>query len=175
MVLPGGKTIEYLLDAEQRRIGKRVNGALVSTWVYQNQTQIAAELDAAGRIVKRFVYAEKVNVPSYVVTGGTTYRIISNHVGTPLLLVDVASGEVVEDVDFDEFGVPLNAGTQAGAAAGSKIAPFGFAGGLYDRDTRLVHFGAREYDPDVGRWLSKDPICLRVGIRTCMGTFLGIP
>jgi RHS repeat-associated protein len=36
--------------------------------------------------------------------------------------------------------------------------PFGFAGGLFDRDTRLVRFGARHYDPDTGRWTTKDPI-----------------
>jgi len=29
--------------------------------------------------------------------------------------------------------------------------PFGFAGGLYDRDTNLVRFGARDYDPETGR------------------------
>ncbi len=32
--------------------------------------------------------------------------------------------------------------------------PFGFAGGLWDRDTGLVRFGARDYDPEVGRWTS---------------------
>ena len=36
--------------------------------------------------------------------------------------------------------------------------PFGFAGGLYDPDTGLVRFGARDYDPEVGRWTAKDPI-----------------
>ena len=29
---------------------------------------------------------------------------------------------------------------------------------LYDRDTGLVRFGARDYDPSVGRWTAKDPI-----------------
>jgi len=36
--------------------------------------------------------------------------------------------------------------------------PFGFAGGLYDKDTGLVRFGARDYDPETGRWTAKDPI-----------------
>ena len=36
--------------------------------------------------------------------------------------------------------------------------PFGFAGGLYDTDTKLVRFGARDYDASTARWTSKDPI-----------------
>lgn len=36
--------------------------------------------------------------------------------------------------------------------------PLKFAGGLYDGDTQLVHFGARDYDPDTGRWIAKDPL-----------------
>ena len=36
--------------------------------------------------------------------------------------------------------------------------PFGFAGGLYDVQTGLVRFGARDYDAVTGRWTAKDPI-----------------
>jgi RHS repeat-associated protein len=36
--------------------------------------------------------------------------------------------------------------------------PFGFAGGIYDRDTGLVRHGVRDYDPETGRWTAKDPI-----------------
>jgi len=35
--------------------------------------------------------------------------------------------------------------------------PFGFAGGLYDKDTGLVRFGVRDYDAQVGRWVARDP------------------
>jgi RHS repeat-associated protein len=36
--------------------------------------------------------------------------------------------------------------------------PFGFAGGLYDENTGLVRFGARDYDARTGRWTGKDPM-----------------
>ncbi|HEY5998712.1 MAG TPA: RHS repeat-associated core domain-containing protein, partial [bacterium] len=36
--------------------------------------------------------------------------------------------------------------------------PFGFAGGLHDRDTGLVRFGHRDYSPELGRFVAKDPI-----------------
>jgi RHS repeat-associated protein len=58
---------------------------------------------------------------------------------------------VAEQILYDEFGNVMS-DTSPG------FQPFGFAGGLYDRDTRLVRFGARDYDPQTGRWLAKDPI-----------------
>ena len=86
-----------------------------------------------------------------MVKGGVTYRIITDHLGSPRLVIDVATGEVAQRMDYDEFG-RVTADTNPG------FQPFGFAGGLYDRQTGLVHFGAREYDPETGRWTTKDPI-----------------
>jgi RHS repeat-associated protein len=34
----------------------------------------------------------------------------------------------------------------------------GHSNGLMDRSTGLIRFGARDYDPSVGRWTCKDPI-----------------
>ncbi|MDO9183628.1 MAG: RHS repeat-associated core domain-containing protein, partial [Bacteriovorax sp.] len=41
--------------------------------------------------------------------------------------------------------------------------PFGFAGGLYDSDTKLVRFGLRDFDSEIGRWNSKDVIRFSAG------------
>jgi len=53
--------------------------------------------------------------------------------------------------------------------------PFGFAGGIYDQHTRLVRFGARDYDPEVGRWTTKDPIDFQGGDANLYGYIVSDP
>jgi RHS repeat-associated protein len=149
--LPSGTQIEYIIDGLNRRMGKRVNGVLVQGFLYDGQLRIVAELDGAGNLVSRFVYATHVNAPDYLVKGGVTWRILTDHLGSPRLVVDAATGAVAQRLDYDEFGRVLS-DTNPG------FQPFGFAGGLYDQHTGLVRFGARDYDAAVGRWTAKDPI-----------------
>jgi RHS repeat-associated protein len=149
--LPDGRKIEYVVDARDRRVGKKVDGQLKQGFLYQGQLSPIAELDGAGNVVSRFIYATRGNVPDYMEKGGKTYRIISDHLGSVRLVVDAATGEVAQRLDYDEFGQVIN-DTNPG------FQPFGYAGGLYDRDTGLVRFGARDYDPETGRWVQKDPI-----------------
>ncbi|QDK37959.1 RHS repeat domain-containing protein [Bdellovibrio sp. NC01] len=149
--LPDGGVIDYVIDGLNRRVGKKINGKLVQGFIYLNQLQIAAEVDGTGRISKTFVYGTKVNVPDYVNYNGKQYRIISDQVGTPKMIVDSVTGSVVEQFSYDEFGNNLDGKVSA-------IIPFGFAGGINDSDTGLVRFGARDYSPVIGRWTNKDPI-----------------
>jgi RHS repeat-associated protein len=88
------------------------------------------------------------------VKGGVTYRIITDHLGSPRLVVDSANGTIAQRLDYDEFG-QITQDTNPG------FQPFGFAGGLYDQHTKLTRFGARDYDAFTGRWTAKDPIRFR--------------
>jgi RHS repeat-associated protein len=92
-----------------------------------------------------------------MVKGGNTYKIFADQIGSPRVVVDVSSGSIVERIDYDERGNTLN-NTNPG------FIPFGFAGGIVDRDTGLIRFGARDYDPSVGRWTTKDTIGFRGGL-----------
>jgi RHS repeat-associated protein len=40
----------------------------------------------------------------------------------------------------------------------SALPTLGLAGGIYDEDTGLTRFGARDYDSVVGRWTAKEPL-----------------
>jgi len=150
-LMPDGKAIEYVIDGRNRRVGKKVNGTLVQGLLYLDQLEPVVELDGNNNVLSRFIYGTKQHVPDYMEKGGKTYRIVSDHLGSVRVVVDTGTGQVVQRMDYDAFGYVIqdtNPGFQ----------PFGFAGGIYDYDTKLTRFGARDYDALTGRWTAKDPI-----------------
>ena len=168
VALPTGVTIDYVIDAANRRVGKKVNGTLVQGFLYQSQLAPAAELDGSGQVVSQFVYATKGNVPDYMVKAGVTYRIFTDHLGSVRLVVNAATGVIAQRIDYDAFGriqLDTNPGFQ----------PFAFAGGIYDTQTGLTRFGVRDYDPEVGRWASKDPLGFAAGGTNLYGYVVGDP
>ena len=96
------------------------------------------------------MYADGGGVPAYLIKEGATYRIVSDHLGSPRLVVDVSSGSIAQRIEYDPLG-NVTSDTHPG------FQPFGFAGGLYDPDTGLIRNGLRDYDPQTGRWMEKDP------------------
>ena len=102
-----------------------------------------------------------------MVKGDSTYRFITDHLGSVRLVVNVETGTIAQRIDYDEFGnVLLNrsgSGDPPLAGTNPDFQPFAYAGGLYDSQTKLVHFGARDYDAVVGRWTAKDPIKFDTG------------
>ncbi len=149
--LPNGDLVEYLVDGVGRRVGKKKNGVLLKQWVYLTWHYPAAELDGAGNLVAQFAYTTKSNTPDCVLREGSLYRVFSDQFGSPMFVVNVAdSADVPYQASWSTFG--------EFGGTGLDWMPFGFAGGLYDGDTRLARFGVRDYDSLVGRWTAKDPI-----------------
>jgi len=149
VMLPDGTTLGYIVDSQNRRVGVTVSGALTTGYLW-DESQLVAQLDANNNVVSQFVWATRRNIPDYMISNGVTYRIVSDAVGSPRLVVNTSTGAVVQQMDYGPFGDVIS-DTNPG------FQPFGFAGGLYDPKTKLVRFGARDYDPAIGRWTARDP------------------
>jgi len=111
--------------------------------------------DGTDNLIMRFDYAD-ARMPVAMNRSGVTYYLTYDQVGSLRLITD-ALGNVTKKIDYDSFGSIINDTNQ-----GFQV-PYGFAGGLHDRDTGLVRFGFRDYDPDTGKWTAKDPILFAGG------------
>jgi RHS repeat-associated protein len=58
---------------------------------------------------------------------------------------------LVETYQYDPYG-------NLTSSTGSVANPWRFAGGYFDSGTGLYKFGARYYDPTLGRWSQQDPL-----------------
>ena len=150
VVLPESKIIEYLHDPQGRRIAKKVNGVITEKYLWQGLTRLLAVYNGSNSLLMRFQYADG-RMPVTMTKGSTTYRLGYDQVGSLRLVTDSA-GNTVKQIDYDSFGNILTDSNP------TFTVPFGFAGGLHDRDINLVRFGFRDYDPETGRWTAKDPI-----------------
>ena len=63
------------------------------------------------------------------------------------------SGNVVAHYEYSPFGSLTKV---TGDHAGSN--PFRFSSEYYDEETGLVYYNYRYYNPELGRWISRDPI-----------------
>src|SRR5690606_767531 len=85
-------------------------------------------------------------------SSGTTYYASHDHQGN---LVGLLSPSGVFDAwyEYDAFGNVIQSG---GAKAASN--PIGFSGQYTDRETGFVNYGLRYYSPELGRFVTRDPI-----------------
>ncbi|HET7251821.1 MAG TPA: RHS repeat-associated core domain-containing protein [Gemmatimonadales bacterium] len=159
--LPNGDRIQYVVDGQNRRVGRTVNGHELTGWLYEGGLQPAAELDSLGNVVARYIYGARDNVPDYMVKGGGTYRIIADQQGSVRFVIDASTGAVAERIDYDAWG-HIVTDTNPG------LLTLGYAGGITDHGTGLTRFGDRDYDPTLGRWTAKDPIRFTGGSSSLM-------
>ena len=157
VVLPDDTVVSYRVDGVGRRVARFVDGVAQAYWLYQDGLNPIAQLDAAGNVTQHYVYATRVNVPDLIIAGGVTYRVLTDQVGSVRRVVNTATGATVLEREYSPYGV-------LEFENGSFEQPFGYAGGLEDSLTSLVRFGARDYDPEVGRWTTKDPILTDGGV-----------
>lgn len=162
VTLPDGKVISYKYDAMNRRVARFVNGQVSEYYGWKDQTHLSTISRPNGSVRIQYYYSPQNEIaPSYMDMDQKRYKIVANHRGDVLFVVAL-DGAIAQEISYDEYGMVIK---DSSVTATNKIPfqPLGFVSGLNDVDTGLVKFGARDYDPVVGRWTSKDPIGFRGG------------
>jgi RHS repeat-associated protein len=161
------QTIAYQHNALNQRTAKLINGQVVEKYLWANLTTLLAIYDANDNLVQRFEYADQ-RMPVSMSTSGMKYYLHYDQVGS-LRAVSDTSGQIVKEIVYDTFGTIVSDSNP------DFNVPFGFAGGLYDNDTKLTRFGYRDYDAYTGKWTAKDPIGFDGGDSNLYGYVLGDP
>jgi len=162
-------TITYHLDALGRRIAKQVGETIVEKYLWAGyNTTLLAVYDGSDTLIARFDYGVG-RLPMRMTQGSDTYYFAYDQVGS-LRGVFNSSGTLVYEIRYDSWGNILFETDSSGLCV-----PFGFAGGLHDRDTGLVLFGFRDYDPETSRWITLDPIGFSSGDLHLYGYCAGDP
>ncbi|SDL49013.1 RHS repeat-associated core domain-containing protein [Maridesulfovibrio ferrireducens] len=150
VVLPDGRRVEYTSDPAGKRISKSINGKTVEKYLWQDLTTLIAVTDAEGLRPKVFTYDEEGD-PVAMTYEGKTFYFATDQVGSIFMVADERGNEV-KRIIYDSFGNLLFDSNEKFDTC------VGFSAGLIDKDTGLIHFGYREYDPAIGRFITPDPI-----------------
>ncbi|MFV2018368.1 polymorphic toxin-type HINT domain-containing protein [Micromonospora sp. LOL_023] len=138
-------TTSYLYDADGSRLIRR---DATGKTLYLPGQEVRYTTATGTREVTRY-YAHGGQVVASRTAAGLVW-LVADHQGTHQTAIN-ATTHAVEQRRQTPFGTPR------GAVPASWPNQKGFVGG--DKDpTGLIHLGAREYDPGIGRFVSMDPV-----------------
>ncbi len=163
-MIPGTEEKFADLDIERDDNGRIIKRSFD---VYPIKIEYRYEYDSEGRL--KNVYCERNTTEDYRYGEygeegdpvGMTYQdkeylFATDQVGTIFMVAD-DQGRELKCVIYDSFGNLL-------VDTNKKLDTcVGFAAGLADKDTGLIHFGYRDYDPRIGSFITPDPIGLAGG------------
>ena len=149
-VTTGNRRTEFTYDGLGRTVGIRqlLNGSEVShrhfLWC---GAEICEERDASGAVTKRF-FSQGMQVETGPTIGD--YYYTRDHLGSIREVTD-ESGNVRARYAYDPYG-------RRTQLVGDVDADLGFAGMFWSPEVNLSLTLFRAYDPEIGRWLSRDPL-----------------
>ena len=144
-----GSSVSYQYDALGRRV-KRTQGTSITKFTNDGQDVL---LDDVGGTLTKYQNGPGIDNKLKSTSGTTINYFLADHLGSTNGLTN-SSGTLTASNSYDSFGNPSN------TAFPSR---YQFTGREYDSFSGLQFSRARFYDPNLGRFISEDPIGFRGG------------
>jgi len=154
-VIKPEEKITFSYDPLGRRLSKTLygkEGSWQENYLYDNETEIGS-FDEKGvqRSLKILGQREGCKDPFAIAIelGNKLFVPFYDCHGNIRSVVNASTQQIEESYNFTSFGEEQTTHWKN---------PWRHAAKRYDPDTYLVHFGKRDYDPQLGRWLTTDPL-----------------
>ncbi|WP_373246912.1 RHS repeat domain-containing protein [Phocaeicola massiliensis] len=184
---PDGRTVTFGYDALGRRVSKRTGdtvhrfgwdgNVVLHEWDIEEADSPKLVTDETGSEeydgtekpdnLVTWVYDGTSFTPVAKVTDGERYTIVHDYLGTPTQAYD-SKGELVWEMLLDVYG------KVAECHGDRTLVPFRYQGQYEDEETGLYYNRFRYYSPDMGMYISSDPIGLAGNNPTLYGYVLDV-
>jgi RHS repeat-associated protein len=144
VVTSGGVTTDYVYNGDGVRVKKVANG--ISTFYIGNYYVVSVN----GQVTTASKYYYFGGLRVAVKVGGTLYYLHVDHLDSTSVATDT-NGNPISKQTYLAFGAVRT-------SEGTSPTDFTFTGQRYDASSALMYYGARYYDPVLGRFTQADPI-----------------
>ncbi|EHG6663814.1 RHS repeat protein [Salmonella enterica subsp. enterica serovar Nigeria] len=175
---PSGMTARYTYDAFNRRLSKTPHDGTLTEFIWQGNKLVAQSQDNE-RNWQTFLYEPGSHRPLVLIDGNKNtlpkhlepkvYWYHNDHLGTPHSLTNI-NGEEVYRCQFDAYGNLVEEETVTHWETGERLIsfrnPLRFQGQYEDEESGLFYNLNRYYQPELGRYITPDPIKLAGGLNS---------
>ena len=176
---PGGGDFAFdalfTYDALGRRLSKDAIG--ITCWLWNGNVPLhewtpsqrrneKGEIEEYQKDLRTWLFEEESFVPLALFQDGKAYSIVTDHLGTPVEAYN-EQGEEVWYRRLDMNGKVIEERSMIYTSYKDYVKiPFLFQGQYYDEEIKLAYNRFRYYDPELGRYISQDPIRFESGTTT---------
>ena len=165
----------FTYDALGRRLSKDAIG--ITCWLWNGNVPLhewtpsqrrneQGEIEEYQKDLRTWLFEEESFVPLALFQDGKAYSIVTDHLGTPVEAYN-EQGEEVWYRRLDMNGKVIEERSMLYTSYKDYVKiPFLFQGQYYDEEIKLAYNRFRYYSPDMGMYISSDPIGLAGGFNT---------
>ena len=173
---PGGGDFAFdalfTYDALGRRLSKDAIG--ITCWLWNGNVPLhewtpsqrrneQGEIEENQKDLRTWLFEEESFVPLALFQDGKAYSIVTDHLGTPVEAYNEQGEEVwYRRLDMNGNVIEERSMNYTSYKDYIKI-PFLFQGQYYDEEVKLAYNRFRYYAPELGRYISEDPIRFESG------------